>query len=676
MLPFFGVIFTALPIVLLIVAAYFIVAWRRRRVDEDADPGMGTVRRLYFYIVSFVALMMASNGVVLIIRFLLDSVFGGSVVRSSVTPLAAGVALTVIGLPLWGFHWWFMQRTVSRMPVETRSILRKFYIYVVLGVSIGLAINAAVELLQWVFQSRGFAAYHVAAAIVWVPVWIFHWRLEASEGQPSEDTVGVRRLYIYLVSLAALIMLSIGFGRTFQLLLQSGYDALVSTSVLLPATGGVWRSSVRDMIAVGIVGAFVWTGHWLYFARRDYGSWLRQIYVYLFAVLGGVVTMLVALGITVNNLFTWMFGVSTNGVASIHFNFLPGAIAAIAVGFGLWSYHWLVAQREVESSLYETPNILVKRLLTVMLVALGITVNNLFTWMFGVSTNGVASIHFNFLPGAIAAIAVGFGLWSYHWLVAQREVESSLYETRSAQRVYSYILSAIGLLMVALGVFALMTAVWGVLIGVFREAIAGRDLWREPLAASISLAIIGLPLWAYFWAKVQKSAQNPETGDLASLSRRLFIFGTLVVGVLSVLGSASTLLFFVLRDALGTGLDLGTLQDVTVPLSVIVAAVFFLVYYWGVYRQDRGQGPEKEHTPLIVKDVTLLIGAGGESLVTRLEQALGYNVRIMRWTDNDAMLPNLSDEDCRDVARRVGAASGSRVLVIPEGQSLRVLSYR
>ena len=601
MFPFFALIPPTLFVILLVVAIYGIAAWRRRRVDDEADPGIGTVRRLYFYIVSFVALMMASNGIVLLIRTLLDSAFGGPLVTSSNITVAAGISLTIIGLPLWGFHWWFMQRTVSRMPVETRSLLRKFYIYVVLGVSIGLTLNAAVELLQWAFQSRGFTAYHIGAALVWVPVWFFHWRLEQTEGQPSEDTLGIRRLYIYLVSLAGLIMLAGGLGRTVQQLIQSGYDALVSTSVILPAGSGLWRQSVREMLAVGIVGALVWAAHWLYFARKDYGSWLRQVYLYLFAVLGGIVTILVALGLTINNVFTWFLGVSNHSDASIHFNFLPGAVAVLAVGIGLWSYHWLVAQREAEFSLYES---------------------------------------------------------------------------RSAQRVYSYILSAIGLGTVSIGILALVTAVWGVLIGVFSDVIAGRDLWREPLAASLTLAIIGLPLWGYYWTKVQKSAQDPDSGDLSSLSRRVFIFGTLVVGVLSVLGSASTLLFFLLRDALGAGLDLGTLRDVRAPLSIIAAAVFFLVYYWGVYRHDRAQGPEAEQAPPIVKDVTMLIGAGGEDLVGRLENALGYNVRTMLWTDPDTILPDLTEEACQEVARRVGAASGSRVLIIPQDQSLRVLSYR
>ena len=71
MFPFFALIPPTLFVILLVVAIYGIAAWRRRRVDDEADPGIGTVRRLYFYIVSFVALMMASNGIVLLIRTLL-----------------------------------------------------------------------------------------------------------------------------------------------------------------------------------------------------------------------------------------------------------------------------------------------------------------------------------------------------------------------------------------------------------------------------------------------------------------------------------------------------------------------------------------------------------------------------------------------------------------------------
>ena len=81
---------------------------------RPSDPGIGTVRRLYFYFVSLVALMMAVNGLVQIVRFPLDSLFGPETLTPSRTALAVGISLAVVGLPLWAFHWRTMQRYVAR----------------------------------------------------------------------------------------------------------------------------------------------------------------------------------------------------------------------------------------------------------------------------------------------------------------------------------------------------------------------------------------------------------------------------------------------------------------------------------------------------------------------------------------------------------------------------------
>ncbi|MCI0795330.1 MAG: hypothetical protein J4N99_00790, partial [Chloroflexi bacterium] len=65
-------------------------------------------------------------------------------------------------------------------------------------------------------------------------------------------------------------------------------------------------------------------------------------------------------------------------------------------------------------------------------------------------------------------------------------------------------------------------------------------------------------------------------------------------------------------------------------------------------------------------------------VVARLEAALGYRVNVARWADADAATMSLSDDDCRQVASRVAAAPGRRVMVIPEGAGgagMRVVSY-
>ena len=63
-MDFFNVLFFFPPIIFLAVIAgviFLVVNLRRRR--SRIDDGIGPVRRLYFYTVSFVALMMTANGV-------------------------------------------------------------------------------------------------------------------------------------------------------------------------------------------------------------------------------------------------------------------------------------------------------------------------------------------------------------------------------------------------------------------------------------------------------------------------------------------------------------------------------------------------------------------------------------------------------------------------------------
>ena len=113
-MDFFTILFFFPPIIFLAVIAgviFLVVNLRRRR--SRIDDGIGTVRRLYFYTVSFVALMMTANGVMLVGMDVLERLFVGSTLSDSTTRLAWGLALIIVGLPLWAFHWRTMVRQVS-----------------------------------------------------------------------------------------------------------------------------------------------------------------------------------------------------------------------------------------------------------------------------------------------------------------------------------------------------------------------------------------------------------------------------------------------------------------------------------------------------------------------------------------------------------------------------------
>ena len=620
----FGILGSLIPIVIIGLIIYGIIVWRRRASasesapDTNADPGIGTVRRLYFYIVAFVALMMTVSGIVFLLQFILDSIFVGDVISDSNVRLAAGGALLIVGAPLWYFHWRYVQRAVAEQPVETRSILRKIYIYITHAVAGSILIYTAVDLLNWIFQTEDFSGYNPAALVIWGTVYAFHWRLEQHEGQSTLETRAISRLYIYIASLVGLAMLSFGAGRVIYFVLLEGYNALVSTPVL-SGDAGLWRHAMREMLSIGIVGALVWWLQWLHVARRDFNSVLRQVYLYIFAILGGVMVTLVALGIIIHEILAWILGTTSADTTAQHFEFLPGSVATLAVGAALWAYHWYKVRLE-------------------------------------------------------AGMSAGTPL--------------------SARRAYTYILTAIGTGALAVAVFMLVGAALKLILASFGDVVVGGDQWKHPLANIITLAVLGAPLWGYYWQNIQRRTLDLGTDERQAISRRIFLFAALGIGVIALLGSVSALLFMFLRDLLEVSLSLDTLNDMAEPLAIIAASAAFLPYYWSVYRQDQEAAsdivPEdssvsSEHFGKLSagsvegqparKPVTLLAGDDSATLAGQIQDALGYDIDTLRWADIDAAMPALTDEACVEIAQSIADAPGSYVLLIPDGGAVRVLSH-
>ena len=598
----FPLVFFIVVVAVLGAVVYGIVALTRRSRDfEQIDPGIGTVRRLYFYIVSLVALMMAASGVVLVLAYVLEAGFGGDVLSTSRRQMAWG-ALTIVGLPLWAFHWRFIGKQVRDLPVETRSILRKLYVYLVLGISASLVVGGLVSLLRWAFGVETFEGWPWAAVVVFGAVWAYHWRIETDEGQPTQETLAVRRLYIYLVSAATLAMAAVGLAILASIMLMGGYEGLTSATVLQRGEAGLWQDTTREALVAALVGGAVWAAHWLYFARRDYDSTLRQLYLYAFTVFGGIVTIFVATGVMLYGLLVWTIGVPSDGSAAEHFRFLPGALASLVVGGGVLAYHWASARAEAKTTVLQPTG---------------------------------------------------------------------------TRRAYPYVLAALGLFTLAGGIVTLVHTVIVVLVDT-GPTLAGEDVWRNALAASITLGVLGTPLWAYHWTAIQRRVSVGDARAWAELPRRIFIFAILGVGMLALLGSISFLVFVFLRELLDGDLS-QVLPDAKVSISMIVAAAIFVPYYWMVYRADRRVAAEKgepEEAPRRRKAVTVLVSTGGTAFLQQLEAALGHRVSPLQWADPDASLPVLSEDELRALAQRVSDAEGRNVLLVPDSTGVQVLSYR
>ena len=350
--------------------AYLVFAWIRRGRTAEMHAGIGVPRRFYFYSISFIALMMLASGILVTFSTLLDALAGDRVVlRSETTKLASGLALVIVGLPLWGFHWGFVQRTASTLPVERRTILRALYLYVTLGVALGFLAFNGVRLIEFALRVEEFSGLDLAGLIVWGIIWAYHWRIASSSGPESTlETRGIRRLYLYVASALGIAMLATGAGGFLYLVLREGYSATFADLVLDPTPTGLASDALRPFAALALVGGAVWWSHWLRFAGPDRGSVLRWIYLFVASIGGGAVIAQVGFGMALYEVVSWI--IREPDAVARPLDGLPAALATAVVGAAMWTYF----RRRMDSEAEGAVRVHVRRVNDYLLAAGGLAV--------------------------------------------------------------------------------------------------------------------------------------------------------------------------------------------------------------------------------------------------------------------------------------------------------------
>jgi hypothetical protein len=451
-----GIVTSLVPLVVLAAIVAALISWRRKEaIQAEADEGIGTVRRLYFYFATFGYMMVASVGVVLVVAYLLDETLGPERLNRDVTRVALGVALAVIWAPIWAWHRQRVRRLLTEEPAERSSVLRKVSIYLTLTVTAGLVIQASIELLRWMFRASSFYGYPFAAAAVWSALWVLTWQQEQGEGQPTDDTRTVRRLYIYAFSAVGLVMLAGGAGGALGIVLREAYEGIVPVPAFLAREESLWSEDMKGLVAVTVVGTALWSTHWLGFGRKDNQSDIRLFYLYVLALLGGVVTTLSGAGTILYGVLEWWFGTPEWESAARHFRLLPGAITVVAVGALLWAYHWTVIHQEraAAGQLQGAQRIYRYVMATLGLGALAGMLITLIPTVLAILVTDAQEV----LVGPDwwrdrIALATTLGLlgapvWGYHWWAAQRSVSTYAVERNSLpRRILVYGVLALGTL--------------------------------------------------------------------------------------------------------------------------------------------------------------------------------------------------------------------------------------
>lgn len=349
----------------------------------------------------------------------------------------------------------------------------------------------------------------------------------------------VRRVYLYAAAFLGLQLLTQGAHSAIGALM----NGLVAPPDAMNADQTVWQLNLS--IALMIVGAPLWIGHWWWAQRliaqpEERQSALRRLYGY------GVL-LVAAIGMTtaLQQMLLTLFGVFPSETPAAE---IGTALGVLLIDAAIWAYHWRVLASDRRTIEARGPSATLRRWYMVLTQAIGLTMGSiglallihrllaaLITPSIG-DTSGVGV--------AAALLIAGAALWLPHHVWARRLIRrvSSLRDDEAAstlRQVYGALAVTIGAI-TALGGLTLLLR-W-LLLALFGSVPWHAALFEHTLAASS--ALVGGAVWLYHRAQLADEARRTDIAARIDTARRIIATTTAAVG----LGA----LFFGLGGLLGT----------------------------------------------------------------------------------------------------------------------------
>jgi hypothetical protein len=475
-------------------------------------------RRLYIYIVAAASFGMVLIGLINLGTTALNQLLNATPPYSNVRDAYAGFgAVILVGLPVWGIHWWLAQRFAARNADERASAIRRLYLYVVLAAT-GIAL--AVYLRRLIEDAVGFVlgtssegasiTRALWAVLVVTAFWLYHFRTAAADrNKVGESGVAatLRRWYAYGLIFLGLAFLLFGARN----LLQQIWVLLVDRGQVI-APGGL----VPTALATMLTGLVIWGFHSQWTSRApiaedDQRSTLRAVQRFLA---------------------------------------LTGCVALALFGASQLLYYALARILGIEH-----PG--------------------------GVTTSIVVAV------ASPAATVIVFGL---AWLWIQRQLAADAGATEATRQagvrhLYTHLVAFLALATLAIGAAGLLWTLSDQILNSLLHHTTGE--WRDKISLFITLIVVGAPMWFTHWR------QSPQLAERVTLSRRLFLYATLLGAVLAALISGAIFVYRLLALVLGTS-DAASgapVIDMGRALSVVLVAAAIGLYHWRVLRSDSAARP-------------------------------------------------------------------------------------
>jgi len=466
---------------------------------------MRTIRRLYFYAVAFISLEVVLWGLIGLLR----SIFSPAVIGGSATRLAQALALILVGVPVFGLHWWVAQRDARR--------------------------------------------------------------------EMDEHASGIRAFFMYAVLLATLIPIVQNFLSLLNRLLLEAFQLSPTQAMLGPSQS--WTDNLIAMLMNAIVAAYFITvlrADWQVVNPRNIFAGMRRVYRYIWVVYSLVMTVA-----AVQQLLHFTIDMSV--IFTFRAPFVNGLTLAL-LGTPLWYFSWKTVQDSLAENA-ERESILRLGLLYALSLAGVITVltsSGVVLYLILRQFLGETMLVQTFVQQIGGPLSIGIplaGVWAYYgkWLSRSLSEVPEAPRRAGLRRLYSYILSAIGLGASFIGLRMVLAFVV--------DALLGGQGWggtlRLTLSAALSTLGVGLPLWLLTWRPMQAEAlSSGDAGDHArrSLVRRIYLYLALFISVIGGMISAGSLVYLLLNALLGGGAS-NVLQGSLKALELLVLFALLGIYH-------------------------------------------------------------------------------------------------
>lgn len=396
---------------------------------------MGTVKRMYIYIVSLISLSVLSSTVLALIWSLLFETGRAGLAEVGL------VSTIIVTLPVYMFHWRWAQRLSEEKKEERESTVRVFYLYIIVAVTNAILLGVVYTFVEVVILQGDTSVelwMLLFGSIEAGAIFYYHKRVIAADNKflDYEAFPYARRLYWLIYTIAgAITVVSIGV-----MFLQYIFDYTGEGYLRI-------RGFYQFQLLPLTFGTIIWAVFWRKMQdkfrteKEEQASLSRRIYLYVVVfvnMIGTIATVTLVLEGGIKRLMS----LPSSGD-------LSDAIAVIIMTGAFWFYHGMVIREDGEMIEDSAEQSNVRRVYLYIVAGIGfaaflagiVGIVNLIIEGFGPRITSLAMK--KGFASAVSVLIAGIGMWILPWRTVSTEIEDAGDESaplrkNMARQIYLY----------------------------------------------------------------------------------------------------------------------------------------------------------------------------------------------------------------------------------------------